>query len=184
MRRFNTAGPCRPEYQYMIRAPRRLPEAPGLVDQMGYFVVHAPRQTGKTTALRALAQELTATGRYAALHFSCELGQAAGDDYGAAQRGILDEIRLRAEIALTPDLHPPPGHRHPRRTCSPSPSPRGRGCALARRVLARALTSGMTWPRPEQPPGNWAGRVVTMVVCPGKRTGGQVVLGGHVSVER
>jgi len=93
MRRFNTAGPCLPEYHYMIPALRRLPEAHGLVDQMGYFVVHAPRPTGKTTALRALARELTADGRYAALRFSCELGQAAGDDYGAAQRGILDEIR-------------------------------------------------------------------------------------------
>src|SRR5215468_3817879 len=108
MRRFNTAGPCLPEHHYMIPALRRLPEAPGLVDQMGYFVVHAPRQTGKTTALRALEQGLTAGGRYAALHFSCELGQATGDDYGAAQRGILDEIRRRAQIALPPDLQPPP----------------------------------------------------------------------------
>jgi ATPase family associated with various cellular activities (AAA) len=108
MRRFNTAGPCLPKYHYMIPALRRLPQAPGLVDQMGYFVVHAPRQTGKTTALRALAHELTASGQYAALRFSCELGQAVGDDYGAAQRGILDEIRLRAELALPPPLHPPP----------------------------------------------------------------------------
>ena len=107
VRRFNTAGPCLPKYHYMIPALRRLPQAPGLVDQMGYFVVHAPRQTGKTTALRALARELTTAGHYAALHFSCELGQAAGDDYGAAQRGILDEIRIRAELALPPDLHPP-----------------------------------------------------------------------------
>jgi hypothetical protein len=91
----------------MIPALRRLPQAPGLVDQLGYFVVHAPRQTGKTTALQALALELTAGGRYAALHFSCELGQAVGDDYGAAQRGILDEIRLQAELALEPQLHPP-----------------------------------------------------------------------------
>jgi predicted AAA+ superfamily ATPase len=43
---------------------------------MGYFVVH-PRQTGKTTTLRALAEELTAAGEHAALHFSCELGEAA-----------------------------------------------------------------------------------------------------------
>src|SRR5215468_12602383 len=107
-RRFNTAGPCLPEYHYMIPPLRRLPQATELVDQMGYFVVHAPRQTGKTTLLSALAQELTATGRYAAVHLSCELAQAVGDDYGAAQRGILDEIRLRAELALTPDLHPPP----------------------------------------------------------------------------
>jgi hypothetical protein len=108
MRRFNTAGPCLPEYHYMIPALRRLPEAPGLVDQMGYFVVHAPRQTGKTTTLSALAQDLTASGGYAALHFSCELGRAAGDDYGAAQRGILQRIRRRADAALPSDLRPPP----------------------------------------------------------------------------
>ena len=30
MRRFNTAGPCRPDLHYMIPAARRLPEAPGL----------------------------------------------------------------------------------------------------------------------------------------------------------
>nr|WP_322760045.1 ATP-binding protein [Frankia sp. Cr2] len=107
-RRFNTAGPCRPTYDYMIPALRRLPEGPGLVERMGYFVVHAPRQTGKTTALRALAQELAAGGRYAALHFSCELGEAVGDDYGTAQRSILQEVRSQAEIALPPELRPPP----------------------------------------------------------------------------
>jgi hypothetical protein len=92
----------------MIPALRRLPEAPGLVDQMDYFVVHAPRQTGKTTTLSALAHDLTASGGYAALHFSCELGRAAGDDYGAAQRGVLQRIRRRADAALPPDLRPPP----------------------------------------------------------------------------
>src|SRR5262249_10523370 len=107
-RRFNTAGPCLPAYHYMIPPLRRLPEAPGLVAQLGYFVVHAPRQTGKTTALSALASELTRTGRYAALHFSCELGRAAGENYGAAQRAILHRIQRRARIALPPDLQPPP----------------------------------------------------------------------------
>lgn len=107
-RRFNTAGPCRPDWHYMIPAERRLPEAPALVEQMGYFVVHAPRQTGKTTALRALAEELSAVGRFAALYFSCEEGEAAGDDFGSAQRSILREIQRRAELALPPDLRPPP----------------------------------------------------------------------------
>jgi AAA domain len=107
-RRFNTAGPCLPAYHYMIPPLRRLPEAPGLVAQLGYFVVHAPRQTGKTTALSALANELTASGEYAALHFSCELARAAGDNYGAAQRDLLHRIRSRAEVALPPDLWPPP----------------------------------------------------------------------------
>jgi hypothetical protein len=107
-RRFNTAGPCLPDYHYMLPPLRRLPEAPGLVDQLGYFVVHAPRQTGKTTAIRALATELTAGGRYAAVAFSCEAGRAVGDDYAAAQLGILDTIRARAESSLPAELWPPP----------------------------------------------------------------------------
>lgn len=107
-RRFNTAGPCRPDLHYMIPAERRLPEAPALVEQGAYFVVHAPRQTGKTTALRALAERLTASGRYAALHISCETGEAAGDDYGAAQRAILSQLRQYSEIYLPAELRPPP----------------------------------------------------------------------------
>lgn len=107
-RRFNTAGPCNPALHYMIAAERRLPEAPGLVEQGGYFVVHAPRQTGKTTALKDLARRLTATGRHAALHFSCEVGEAAGDDFGEAQRGLLSQLRQEAELFLPPELRPPP----------------------------------------------------------------------------
>ncbi len=107
-RRFNTAGPCLPDLHYMIPAERRLPEAPGLVEQMGYFVVHAPRQTGKTTALRSLARQLTASGRYAALHFSCEEGEAAGDNYGSAQRAVLRTLALFAQLDLPAELRPPP----------------------------------------------------------------------------
>ncbi|WP_261562371.1 ATP-binding protein [Frankia tisae] len=106
-RRFNTAGPCRPGIDYMIPAVARLAEIPGLVDQEGYFVVHAPRQTGKTTTLRALADELTASGRYAALLLSCETGRAWDDDVGAASRAILARIRTAAENTLPADLLPP-----------------------------------------------------------------------------
>ena len=62
-RRFNTTGPCQPALHYMIPAERRLPEALGLVEQGSFFVVHAPRQTGKTTALQALAGHLAAQGQ-------------------------------------------------------------------------------------------------------------------------
>src|SRR5215470_12922639 len=104
---FNTAGPCLPGYHYMIPPLRRLPQAPGLVDRMGYFVVHAPRQTGKTTAIRTLAQELTAGGEYAAVALTCEQAKVAGDDYGSAERIILQEIRVRTVI-LPAGLRPPP----------------------------------------------------------------------------
>ncbi len=91
----------------MLPAAERLPDAPRVIDQFGYFVVHAPRQTGKTTTLRALAEKLTAEGRYAALHFSCEAGEVAGDDYEEAQRGLLSRIRRGAELALPLELRPP-----------------------------------------------------------------------------
>jgi len=107
MRTFNTAGPCDEQRHYVVPPESRLPEAAGLVEGLGYFVVHAPRQTGKTTTLRALARRLTAEGRHAALHFSCEAGQAAGDDYEAAQWAILDEIRLRAAQELPGEIQPP-----------------------------------------------------------------------------
>jgi hypothetical protein len=61
---FNTAGPCKVGYHYMIPPIERLPEARELIERMGYFVVHAPRQTGKSTTLMALTQALTAEGRF------------------------------------------------------------------------------------------------------------------------
>jgi hypothetical protein len=105
---FNTAGPCNAANHYMLPALRRLPEVYRLIEQQSYFVLHAPRQVGKTTALRALAEQLTASGRYAALHFSCEEGEAAGDDFAEAQRAILSRIRRGAELLLPAELHPPP----------------------------------------------------------------------------
>jgi hypothetical protein len=92
----------------MIPAVSRLPEVPDLVAQEGYFVVHAPRQTGKTTTLQAVADALTKTGQYAAVLFSCETGRAWGDDIGAATRDILARLRAAADTALPPDLRPPP----------------------------------------------------------------------------
>ena len=107
MRFFNTSGPCIAGRHYMLPPIERLPEAMELVEEGMYFVVHAPRQTGKTTTLRALARRLTELGSSAALHFSCESAEAAGDDYGAAQETVLDSIQRRAEIDLPADLQPP-----------------------------------------------------------------------------
>lgn len=104
---FNTAGPCRSELHYMLPPERRLPELRGLIDQQLYFVVHAPRQTGKTTFFRSLAQALTAEGRYAALLTSCEAGQAAGGDVERGINAVLGALRIAAENHLPEELRPP-----------------------------------------------------------------------------
>jgi hypothetical protein len=107
MRFFNTAGPCDPRYHYMLPAAERLPDAPRLVERGMYFVVHAPRQTGKTTTLKVLATQLTEGGKYAALLFSCEAGKTAGDDHVAGQRAVLGAIRQYALDDLPEALQPP-----------------------------------------------------------------------------
>ena len=61
---FNTAGPCKPDIHYMLPSvePDCPPSLGSLIAQRGYFVIHAPRQTGKTTAMLTLAQQLTDQG--------------------------------------------------------------------------------------------------------------------------
>ena len=107
MKRFNTAGPCVSAWHYMVPPSERLPEIRQLVLDNAYFVVHAPRQTGKTTTLMALCRELTEVGTHTALHFSCEAGEAAGDDYKAAEAAIIDAITEAAANALPEALRPP-----------------------------------------------------------------------------
>jgi predicted AAA+ superfamily ATPase len=58
---FNTAGPCKADIHYMLPPLARLPQVYRLVEQQGYFVIHAPRQTGKTTAMLALGEELNSS---------------------------------------------------------------------------------------------------------------------------
>ena len=93
---------------YTIPPESRLPEARQIVVQGGYFVLHAPRQTGKTTLLRTLARALTAEGRFAAVYLTCETAEPAGDDDRAAQEAILAQLVRNARADLPEELQPPP----------------------------------------------------------------------------
>ncbi|MEI6063451.1 MAG: ATP-binding protein [Pseudanabaena sp. ELA748] len=104
---FNTAGPCQADIHYMLPASDRLPELVNLIDQRNYFVIHAPRQTGKTTAMMALAQELTASGKYNAVMVSAEVGSAFPDQPEIAEKAILGAWYKNARFWLPKELHPP-----------------------------------------------------------------------------
>jgi hypothetical protein len=104
---FNTAGPCRAERHYMLPPITRLPQVERLVDQESYFVIHAPRQIGKTTAITGLAQQLTASGRYTAIVLSAEVGAPFSQDIAAAEDAILGAWRNKISIRLPPDQQPP-----------------------------------------------------------------------------
>ena len=75
MRKFNIAGPCFPDEHYMLPALERLPGIMRTVEQRGYFALHAARQSGKTTAMKALVREINAAGRMNALYFTVETAQ-------------------------------------------------------------------------------------------------------------
>ena len=107
MKFFNTTGPCKPDIHYMLPASTRLPELRPLIDQQSYFVVHAPRQIGKTTMMLQLAQELVAEGRFNAVVVTAEPGRAFPNDTGAAELAMLDGWRADA-VALPDELQPPP----------------------------------------------------------------------------
>ncbi len=104
---FNTAGPCRAELHYMLQPEDRIPDVRQLIDGEMYFVVHAPRQVGKTTSFIHLAEKLTAEGRYAALWATCETGQTAGDDVQAGVMAVIHSIERNGKHYLPAQLRPP-----------------------------------------------------------------------------
>ena len=103
---FNTAGPCQPDIHYMLPPTERLPELIPLIAQRNYFVIHAPRQVGKTTAMLALAQELTASGHYAAVMVSVEVGSPFPDQPDIAEDAILSAWRDAIDFWLPQELQP------------------------------------------------------------------------------
>ena len=104
---FNTAGPCKPDIHYMLSATERLPEIKQLIAQENYFVIHAPRQTGKTTAMLTLAQELTASGEYTSVMVSAEVGSTFPNEPEKAEDIILAAWRDAADFWLPDKLKPP-----------------------------------------------------------------------------
>ncbi|MGA5757779.1 AAA family ATPase [Nonomuraea bangladeshensis] len=105
---FNTAGPCDPMRHYMLPLTPQLLQVRELIERDRYFALHAPRQTGKTTALRSLESELNAEGDTAALMFSCETARTTGDDYAAAEEILLHKLRRAADLSRLPEELLPP----------------------------------------------------------------------------
>ncbi len=72
----------------MLSATRRVPDLERLIAQETYFIIHAPRQVGKTTAMLSLAKQLTDSGQYTAVMLSVEVGAPFSHDIGGAEQAI------------------------------------------------------------------------------------------------
>ena len=72
MKQFCIAGPINPEKHYYV--PRRLDlvRFDSFINSGFYFVLHAPRQTGKTTGIKEYVRYLNAQNSYTGFYLSCE----------------------------------------------------------------------------------------------------------------
>ena len=102
MRFFNTSGPVVAADHYCIPPLERLnlADVRRFIRDKRYFVLHAPRQTGKTSALLTLRDLLNAEDTYRCVYVNIEGGQAAREDVEQVMRTILGELASWARSTL------------------------------------------------------------------------------------
>jgi len=105
---FNTAGPCIPGDHYMIDKSERFDNLRSLIDDKKYFVLHAPRQTGKTTAMLQLMDELNEEDQYISLYVNVEAGQPWRNNIEQLNKTIISEFRINAKVYLPEEYQPSP----------------------------------------------------------------------------
>jgi hypothetical protein len=108
---FNTTGPCRPEMHYMLPPEARLrsSDLQRLIDEELYWVLHAPRQTGKTSFLMSWMRTLNASEQVVACYVSVEACQGI-EDLSLAMPAICGSIRNYAgDFGVPVPAKPPAG---------------------------------------------------------------------------
>lgn len=99
---FNTAGPQKVDLNYSIDPLSRinLDEILTLIRRQRYFVLYAPRQTGKTSYLLALRDYLNQQGDYIAVYANVEGGQASRNDRDTVVASTVDTIANETQLIL------------------------------------------------------------------------------------
>ena len=105
VRFFNTTGPCNPEYHYMLPPADRLVGAQlrRYIRDKLYWVLHAPRQTGKTTLLQSWMREINAGDEAVACYVSVERCQGVAE----AEKAMPDICKAVQEYAVSFGLPEP-----------------------------------------------------------------------------
>lgn len=105
-RYFNTAGPNRAEFEYTLDPLSRfdLDDILEYIRQGKYFVLHAPRQTGKTSCMLALRDYLNASGDYISVYANVEGGQASRNDVQSVIKSTVDILALEIDTIIDSSL--------------------------------------------------------------------------------
>ncbi|MFZ4428133.1 MAG: AAA family ATPase [Saprospiraceae bacterium] len=114
---FNTTGLCNPERHYMVDPFRHFyGDILRLIEAEQYFLIHAPRQTGKTTFLHQLAHRLNREGNYVAVVCSLESAGYPSITVEDANESFIRSIHRMADYFLDPSLMPPDPVHFPKHT--------------------------------------------------------------------
>jgi DNA polymerase III delta prime subunit len=103
MRYFNTAGPVNPEKHYYVSHRLNDNLINQLIKEEKYFILHAPRQSGKTTAMIMLAKQLNQANIYKALYINIEPAQISRNNVEKGIEIIIREIKEWAADLLEPN---------------------------------------------------------------------------------
>jgi hypothetical protein len=106
-RYFNTTGFCNPEKHYMVNPFRDIyDDILRLVEAEQYFLIHAPRQTGKTTFLHSLAHRLNQEGKYISVVGSLEAAGYSSITVADANWVMVKSLYQNAKLFLAEDYVP------------------------------------------------------------------------------
>ncbi len=102
MRFFNTAGPIVPEKHYHVPIADRIniDKILELIGQNKYFILHAPRQSGKTTSLLTLMKILNDSGKYKCLYVNVESAQVTRENVVETNKAIIEMLERMEKIYL------------------------------------------------------------------------------------
>ena len=104
---FNVTGLCTPETHYMVDPLRGLDKTIfELIQKEYYFTIHAPRQTGKTTLLRALMMRINAENNRICLYFSVETAGFRSITEEQSNKKINNALLLAARSFLPKEYQP------------------------------------------------------------------------------
>jgi hypothetical protein len=93
IKQFNIAGTCEPSRHYMLPVLPRLPGIGKMIERENYFILHAPRQSGKTTYLKFLTDKINQDGQWYALNCSlASVSKTANDDM--AMTKVVSQINM------------------------------------------------------------------------------------------
>jgi DNA polymerase III delta prime subunit len=110
---FNTTGFCNPADHYMVDPMRGiLKELCRLIEREQYFLIHAPRQTGKTTLLHALAHQINREGKYIGCVMSVEQAGVPSFTIEQANKSMTDAL-YSLSVRFLSDAERPQKPVHP-----------------------------------------------------------------------